>query len=160
MPRPKRKRKLGYLPENHRFCPDIYCKEGNREVIISLDELESIRLSDFEELEQTEASEKMDISRGTYQRILVSAHKKVADALIHGRAIKVEGGSYTLNDCSAHCQNCGHKWSAPCNELFDTENGNCPKCGEKMISCAGKKGECCLGERRHKEIIRKHRCRK
>lgn len=152
MARPIRKRKLGYIPQNHYFCPDIFCDDGCQEVVISHEELESIRLSDYENLEQTKASIKMEVSRGTYQRILVSAHKKVADALVNGRAIKVEGGNYVLNDCIAHCISCNETFIAQCNVLFDEYKGMCPECGSFEIECSNPQGECILGSKRHQAI--------
>lgn len=152
MSRPIRKRRLGFIPHNRYFCPDILCGDGYDEVIIKHEELESIRLTDLERKEQTEAAQLMEISRGTYQRILVSAHKKIADALVNGRGIKVEGGNYVLNNCLAHCENCNFNWEAPCNELYSENSGECPKCGSVEISCKGSQGDCLLGETRHKAI--------
>jgi len=54
-----------------------------------MDELEALRLCDLENLEQTEAAKKMKVSQSTLQRILTSAHKKIAEALIEGKAIKI-----------------------------------------------------------------------
>ena len=61
------------------------------EVIIHLDEYEAVRLADFEGLYQEDAAKRMNISRQTFGRIIESAHKKIADALINGKAIKIEG---------------------------------------------------------------------
>ncbi|PIZ88114.1 MAG: hypothetical protein COX91_01955 [Candidatus Nealsonbacteria bacterium CG_4_10_14_0_2_um_filter_39_15] len=60
-----------------------------QEVDLSMDELEALRLCDLENLEQTEAAKKMKVSQSTLQRILTSAHKKIAEALIEGKAIKI-----------------------------------------------------------------------
>ena len=59
------------------------------EVELGVDELEALRLCDYKNLEQTEAAKKMKISQSTLQRILTSARKKVAEALIEGKAIKI-----------------------------------------------------------------------
>ena len=59
------------------------------EVDLNIDELESLRLCDLKDLEQEEAAKKMKISQSTLQRILVSARKKVAEALTEGKAIKI-----------------------------------------------------------------------
>jgi len=58
----------------------------------SQDELEAVRLADFEELYQEDAAKKMNISRQTFGNIINSAHKKIADVLLHGKALKIEGG--------------------------------------------------------------------
>lgn len=60
------------------------------QVNLSSEELEALRLKNLEELEQTEAAKKMETSQSTFQRILSSAYKKIADALINGKAIKIE----------------------------------------------------------------------
>lgn len=59
------------------------------EVELAIDELEALRLCDFMDLDQTEAAKKMKVSQSTLQRILVSARKKVVEALIKGKAIKI-----------------------------------------------------------------------
>jgi len=59
------------------------------EVDLGIDELEALRLCDLKDLEQKEAANKMKISQSTLQRILTSARKKVAEALINGKAIKI-----------------------------------------------------------------------
>jgi len=60
------------------------------EVELTLEELEALRLKNVEDLEQTEASKKMKTSQSTFQRILSSAYAKVSDALINGKAIKID----------------------------------------------------------------------
>jgi predicted DNA-binding protein (UPF0251 family) len=64
------------------------------EVFMSLEELEAIRLSDFEHLDQETAANMMEVSRHTYGRILANARSIVAEALITGKALKIEGGTY------------------------------------------------------------------
>jgi predicted DNA-binding protein (UPF0251 family) len=64
------------------------------EVFMSVEELEAIRLSDFEHLDQETAANMMAVSRHTYGRILASARSIVAQALVTGKALKIEGGTY------------------------------------------------------------------
>ncbi len=59
---------------------------------MSLDEYEAIRLADLEGLYQEQAASRMNISRQTFGRIIESAHRKVADVLVNGKALKIEGG--------------------------------------------------------------------
>jgi predicted DNA-binding protein (UPF0251 family) len=66
------------------------------EVILTLDELESLRLADLDGLYQEQAAEKMKISRPTFSRIIEQARRKVADALIHGKALRIETGTPSL----------------------------------------------------------------
>jgi uncharacterized protein len=66
------------------------------QVQLAFDELEAIRLNDWEDLGQTASARKMQISQPTFNRILGSARKKVANALVNGKALKIEGGTYRL----------------------------------------------------------------
>jgi predicted Fe-Mo cluster-binding NifX family protein/predicted DNA-binding protein (UPF0251 family) len=100
MPRPKKFRKVEFIPENLEFRP---VNETNSVNFISIVELEAIRLSDLEELDQSQAAERMKVSRGTYQRILTSGRKKLTDALVKGKKIKISGGNYVFNCGSSTC---------------------------------------------------------
>jgi len=62
------------------------------EVVMALDEFEAIRLADLDGLYQERAAEQMHVSRPTFSRIIDSAHRKLADALVHGKALRIEGG--------------------------------------------------------------------
>jgi predicted DNA-binding protein (UPF0251 family) len=62
------------------------------EVVMTLDEFEALRLADLEGLYHEQAAERMRVSRPTFSRIVQSAHLKVAEALVHGKAIRIEGG--------------------------------------------------------------------
>jgi predicted DNA-binding protein (UPF0251 family) len=92
MPRQKKPRQVGSEPETNYFKPRGVPLSFLREAILALDELEAIRLADLEDLGQIESAEAMKISQSTFQRILASAHKKIAEALVLGKAIKIEGG--------------------------------------------------------------------
>ncbi len=63
-------------------------------MILTIDEFEAVRLKDLEGLDQGVCAEKMDISQPTFHRLVISARKKIADALTHGKSIKIEGGHY------------------------------------------------------------------
>jgi len=60
---------------------------------LTLDEFEAVRLACLEGLKQVDAAKKMKVSRPTFSRIETSAHKKIADALVNVKAIRIEGGS-------------------------------------------------------------------
>jgi predicted DNA-binding protein (UPF0251 family) len=96
MPRPKRLRRIGFRPEITYFKPQGVTLPFLEEVSLEEDELEAIRLADFQKIEQVEAAKKMKISQSTFQRILSNAHKKIAEALIVGKAIKVKGGEVIM----------------------------------------------------------------
>lgn len=66
------------------------------DIAVYYEEIEAIRLKDYLGLEQEECANVMKVSRQTFQRILADARKKIADALINGKAIKIQGGNYCL----------------------------------------------------------------
>jgi predicted DNA-binding protein (UPF0251 family) len=67
-----------------------------QEVRLLIEEAEAIRLKDIERLEQEESARKMNISRSTFSRALDSVLQKIADALLNGKAIRIEGGNYEM----------------------------------------------------------------
>lgn len=95
MPRPQKTRYVTSHPEMNVFGP---CKNdknlGNGAVHITVEEFETIRLSDYECLDQESAAEMMGVSRHTYGRLLSSARKIVAKALVAGMTLRIEGGNY------------------------------------------------------------------
>ncbi len=92
MPRPCRCRKIRCSPDTNYFKPRGIPLFNLEEVNLTLDELEAIRLADFEGLYQEDGAKKMNISRQTFGNIIISAHKKIADALLNAKALKIEGG--------------------------------------------------------------------
>jgi len=90
--RPQKTRWVKCLSGERCFRPR--CKPASKleGVIVSLDEFEAVRLADWEDLTHAKAAIKMKISRPTFTRILSSAHKKIADGLLHLKAIRIEGG--------------------------------------------------------------------
>jgi len=66
------------------------------DIVLTVDEFEAVRLKDFLGLEQTEAAEKMKVSQPTFNRVLRNARKKIADAIVNGKSIKIEGGRYKM----------------------------------------------------------------
>jgi predicted DNA-binding protein (UPF0251 family) len=96
MARPFKCRRISFMPGVTYFKPAGIPMRHLEEVQLTVEELEAIRLKDLEGMEQEEGGEKMNVSRPTFQRILSSARKKIADALLNGKAIRVEGGNYKL----------------------------------------------------------------
>jgi predicted DNA-binding protein (UPF0251 family) len=92
MPRPKKTRFVSAYPAIAAFVPTGVTVSG--EVFMSVEELESIRLSDFEHLDQETAANLMKVSRHTYGRILANARSILAEAVITGKSLKIEGGVY------------------------------------------------------------------
>ena len=89
MSRPRLCRRLRFKPNAHYFKPQGIPMHQLEEVILTKEELEAIKLKDFDGLEQLEASEEMNTSQSTFQRILASAYQKISDALVNGKAIKI-----------------------------------------------------------------------
>lgn len=89
MPRPRLCRRINFNPGVRYFKPQGIPIRELDEVELTLEELEALRLKNIEGLEQTEASIKMKTSQSTFQRILASAYQKVSDALVKGKAIKI-----------------------------------------------------------------------
>lgn len=75
------------------------------EVVLTLDEFEAIRLADLGGLYQAQAAREMKVSRSTFSRIVEAAHRKLADALVRGKALRIEGGPVRVEGarcCGAH----------------------------------------------------------
>ncbi len=89
MVRPIKQRRVSFDPNVTYFKPRAVPLSDLEEVDLASDEIESLRLCDFEELSQTKAARKMEVSQSTFQRILTSARKKVSEALVEGKAIKL-----------------------------------------------------------------------
>lgn len=90
MPRPCRRRRIMGRPNAYFFKPAGIRMMELEETTITLAEFEAIRLIDFQEIEQNEASKKMEISQPTLSRLLKSARKKISDAIINGKSIRIE----------------------------------------------------------------------
>lgn len=89
MPRPIKPRKIKFEPNVTYFKPRAILLTDLKEVDLSHDELEALRLHDIGDCNQTNCAKKMGVSQSTFQRILSLAHRKVAEALVNGRAIKI-----------------------------------------------------------------------
>ena len=96
MPKPRKKRVVRFDPKATYFKPRGVPLSELEEVVLVIEELEALRLADLEDLDQTKAAKKMKISQSTFNRILASARKKTSEALVLGKAIKVEGGDYVM----------------------------------------------------------------
>jgi uncharacterized protein len=135
MPRPKRCRRIGAAPGSTYFKPRGIPLSELDEVVLGVDEFEAIRLADFEGLYQELAAEKMSVSRQTFGRIVAAAHQKVAEALVRGKALKIEGGSVELAESKTlSCGRCRHAW-----EPADDRDGSmkCPSCSSGDIRAEG-----------------------
>ena len=96
MVRPRLCRRVRFNPNFNYFKPVGIPLRTLKETILNVDELEAVRLKDLEGLEQGECAKKMNISQPTFHRLVLSARKKLSDAIINGKAIKIEGGNYKI----------------------------------------------------------------
>lgn len=113
MPRPHTRRQVCFLPQFRQFSPEDNDQNKDSIVSITVDELEVIRLIDYENKDQNEAAEAMGVSRGTVQRLYQEARHKIAEFLICGKTLKINEGLIKLCDHPEHqhrkrcnCKNC------------------------------------------------------
>ena len=105
MPRPCKRRRVCAEPYCGRFGPKTAAQDGQT-VFMTLDEYESIRLIDGEEMTQEECAQQMNVARTTAQAIYASARRKLAQCLVKGRELRIEGGEYEI--CSEKASVCKH----------------------------------------------------
>ena len=119
MPRPFCRRRIAGQPAAPIFKPIGIPLLDLEEVVMSLDEFEAIRLADLDGLYQEQAAAQMSVSRATFSRIIESAHRKLADVLVHGKALRIKGGSVQVEGrrcCRLHdviAQSTEKKWIEP-----------------------------------------------
>ncbi len=156
MARPTKWRRIDKLPLVLRFHPSG-SDQSSEENVLKLEELEAIRLKDLEGLEQEACAKQMEVSRPTFQRILLSAREKVTDSLVHGKAIRIDGGHYTRSICPVRCLDCGKEWSESLERIEQDANlaSRCPKCHSAHLLCcpddASEPGEYCRRCRRGRQ---------
>jgi predicted DNA-binding protein (UPF0251 family) len=90
---------VNFSPDVYYFKPQGIPLHALEEIVLSPDELEAIKLYEVDQLEQTKAAIKMEISQPTFARILASANKKVAEAIIKGKAIRIEKSLQSTDKC-------------------------------------------------------------
>jgi len=104
------------------------------EVGLTVEEVEAIRLKDLESLEQEQCAERMHISRPTFHRVLGSARRKVAEALINGKAMRIEGGNFALPNQPFRCRSDGHEWQVPFEAVASGQPLACPRCDSPGVA--------------------------
>lgn len=96
MPRPRIPRRVYCEPDVVYFKPAGITMRELEEITLTVTEYEAIRLKDLEDMDQTEAAKKMGISQPTLNRILTSGRKKLANAIVNGKAIRIHGGHFKV----------------------------------------------------------------
>ena len=125
-------RRVDSLPQVTYFKPAGVPLSNLEEVRLSVEEAEAIRLKDIEGLEQDGCAQKMKVSRSTFARILLAARQKMADALLNGKAIRIEGGNYEMSVRRFRCDN-GHEWEVPFEKMIKEPPELCPTCSTAEI---------------------------
>lgn len=152
MPRPYCRRRIGWLPGKWRFFPEGASPLASDSIILTLDEIEALRLADLLGLYQEEAAQHMGISRATFGRILESGRKKVAEALVSGKSLRIEEGpvEYAPAPGFGHCHRKGLMTFSGGRLMSRERHGYrrrlglgpegfcvCPKCGFRKAHQAG-----------------------
>jgi predicted DNA-binding protein (UPF0251 family) len=131
MPRPFCCRRVTREPPSQFFKPRGVPLAALEVVTMALDEYEAVRLADLEGLYQEDAAQRMGVSRPTFGRVVESAHRKIAEALVHAKALEIKGGEIEMvNQREFQCSDCQHKWQVP----FGTGRpAACPQCQSRNI---------------------------
>ena len=144
MPRPRLCRRVSTQPDITYFKPAGIRITEIDEITLTVEEYEAIKLKDLLGLEQEKCARKMQISQPTFHRLIQSARRKTADALVNGKAIRIKGGNFKLAkpgnnglakgrnpEGNCICPKCGH--SEPKKRGVPCASKNCPQCGTKII---------------------------
>lgn len=143
--RPTKWRRVAFAPEVTYFKPAGTPMAVLQEVCLSMEEAEAIRLKDLEGLAQEDCAERMSISRPTFHRVLGSARNKLADALLNGKAIRINGGNFEMAMRRFTCPD-GHEWEVPFEAMIAGSPQPCPTCKSPNIMPVQPPG-CGLGNR-------------
>ena len=148
MPRPKKLRSVHRPPLFSVFKP-AGIRQGELQPLgLRLDEFEAIRLADYLGLDHAESAEQMDISRSTFSRLVEKARHKIAQFLVEGGNLQIDGGQIHFQGNLIRCHSCGHMFKT----AFEVELDKCPRCGSShLIDLAGGygHGNCCRRHNRH-----------
>jgi len=143
MPRPEKDRIIFKPPIFSEFKPVGISMRSLSEIQITLDEYEAFRLADHIGLSHIEAAEEMGISRPTFTRLIEKARKKIAEFIIQGKLLTIEGGNIHFRNNVIRCVSCGHMFTT------NIENSitECPECNSNNLqNLAGGfgHGRCCI----------------
>jgi predicted DNA-binding protein (UPF0251 family) len=130
MARPFKCRRVYGGPVADYFKPRGIPVSALEEVNLTVDEFEAIRLADLEGMYQEEGAKKMKVSRQTFGNIINSAHKKIADSIVNGKALKIKGGVVKMIERHFICYDCKNEWTLP---YGAGRPGQCPKCKSANI---------------------------
>lgn len=130
---PYRKRRIQMPPRFGHFKPAGVPRRLLKRIELTLDEYEAIRLADYDGLEHLEAAEQMNISRSTFTRLIEKARHKVAEVVVDGREMVIEGGNIDLVNTLLRCVDCGELTPGP----VESEAKKCRDCGSENFEDLG-----------------------
>ena len=149
MARPQNNRIVNNPPLFNEFKPVGVAGRELNKIYISLDEYEAIRLADKLGLSHLDASKEMNVSRSTFSRLVEGARKKIAEFIISGKMLTIEGGNIHFTNNIIKCYDCGYMFNIKIDEHFS----ECPECkSNNLINIAGNygHGRCCVEHNGHK----------
>lgn len=120
MPRPTCQKRVSFIPNLTYFKPAGTPIGILEEVVLGHDEVEAIRLKNLVGLSQEEAASQMEVSQPTLHRLLVSAHQKITDAIVNGKALRIEGGNVTAGEISNGPCRWKQRWGCRAKPMAET----------------------------------------
>jgi len=142
MSRPQKERIVHLPPLFTDFKPIGVKMNLLKQVSLSLDEYEAFRLADYMGLSHDEAANEMEISRSTFTRLIEKARSNIAQLIVNGSALNIDGGNIHFRKNIIRCNSCGHMF----NINIDKSISNCPECNStNLLNIAGGfgHGKCC-----------------
>ena len=142
MPRPQKRRFVNQPPLFTDFKPVGVKMNFLKQISLSLDEYEAFRLADFIGLSHDEAANEMEISRSTFTRLIEKARNKIAQFIVNGNALNIDGGNIHFRRNIIRCNSCGHMFNIKINKNVSY----CPECNsDNLLNIAGGfgHGKCC-----------------
>ena len=140
--RPKKERVVNQPPVFKGFKPVGVRRKDIETIVLKLDEFEAIRLADLEGFDHNDAAEFMKISRPTFSRLIEKARQKMADFLINGKYLTIDGGNIHFYSNRYRCRNCGAIFQVRWLQNIES----CPHCGSTELENLAKifgHGRCC-----------------
>lgn len=143
MSRPENNRIVYKPPVFSEFKPTFVQGRKLNNLYLTIDEFEAIRLADYAGLSHLEAAKEMFISRPTFSRLILKARKKMADFIVLGKKLTIEGGNIHFTNNIVQCDNCGFSIVSEIGDLPEF----CPECNSQQLrNLAGGfgHGNCCI----------------
>ena len=131
MPIETKTRKISSFPPYAVYKPPRIPMKDLKQISMTFEEYEAIRLFDYLKKDQNESAELMAISQPTFSRILKSARTKLATAIVDGQALILEGGTITIGCHIFKCKQCSYQWTGKGSK----QNLKCQKCDSNDILC-------------------------